>query len=385
MAHPAWLAAIEAGANLFAYDSGGKLGGMFNDFRWDLQRLLRWTPVGMIGLIAWAALLRSVQVGKRRSAGSWLVVLLTAGMVLFWLQSEQVRYWWPAALLLVLALLLVQIMARPRPVLELPDRREGGLWLLLLSLPFAFSFGTNMPVLWHSQAAALFVVLLLVVRLERLWQEGNLTTPMMGAALCLLCAPPLVFQLRAAFDPAYVYRLANSLMMQREPWKTPVGTVWVDEDTKRALADLQNAAQKAGLSEGESIMDFTGDGPGLVLALSGRPLGVPWLVGGYPDSARWAERLVQSLPSTKLQAAWLLSSPDNPRGIVGWSEMLTRKVGPSSHELVATLTVRAPSLWGKGAAPKATLCLWRPLNRTLSGARKAPSLIVENSCQVAME
>jgi hypothetical protein len=31
------------------------------------------------------------------------------------------------------------------------------------------------------------------------------------------------------------------------------------------------------------------------------------------------------------------------------------------------------------------LCLWRPLNRTLSGARKAPSLIVENSCQVAME
>ena len=164
------------------------------------------------------------------------------------------------------------------------------------------------------------------------------------------------------------------------PWKTSVGTVWVDAETGRALAGLQRASLQTGLAPGQAMLDFTGDGPGLVLALAGKPVGIPWLVGGYPDSPTWADRLVQSLPEEKLRRAWLLSSPDNPRAIPGWSAMLARKLGPGSHELAASLPVRAPSVWGKQPAPTATLCLWRPLSGKAAGAGLAPALAAPNPC-----
>jgi hypothetical protein len=141
-----------------------------------------------------------------------------------------------------------------------------------------------------------------------------------------------------------------------------VGTVWVDSKTRQALSNLQSAAQQSGLGAGAPMVDFTGDGPGLVLALAGRPVGVPWLVGGYPESETWAQRLLRSLPPAKLSEAWVLSSPDNPRAIPGWPALLADRIGPQTHELAASLIVRAPSAWGKDPAPEATVCLWRPRN-----------------------
>lgn len=360
LAHPNWIQTLQAGASLFSYDTGGKLGGMFNSFRWDIQRVLRWAPLALAGLAAWTFLVRLLWKKQKQAVAAWLAMLLLAGMVFAWLQKDQVRYWWPAALLLVSALYLMHRTVRQPAAAKGGERRELGLTILMFSLPFAFSFGTNMPVLWHSQAAAMFVVLILLVRLETMWQEGSINASMIGLAVCLLCFPPFVFQIRAAYDSASVYRLAGSLLSQSEPHMTPVGIVKVDIDTKRTFDNLKAAAQQAGLVPGQAILDFTGDGPGLVLALSGHPVGVPWLVGGYDNSTSWAGRLVESLPAATIRGAWLLTSPDNPRAIREWPAIISKKLGADSHELAAVLRVRAPSKWTKEAPSEATLCLWRP-------------------------
>lgn len=359
LVHPGWIGELKAGAALFSYDTGGKLGGMINDFRWDIQRLIRWSPVALAGLLAWAALVRWLRLDNR-PLRRWFILLPVAVVSLLWMTPSLVSYWWPAALMLVVALLLVQGSGRVTAALRPGSRCALALGVLLLSLPIAFSFGTNMSVLWHSQAAAMYAVVLLMVRFERLWQERKLTVPMLGAAMCLLCVPPVLFQARTLLDTSYTYRLPTAMPLQNQPWKTPVGTVWVDGRTARALSNLQDAAKSSGLAPGTPILDFTGDGPGLVLALSGRPVGVPWLVGGYPDSAKWAQRLLLSLPKEKLSGAWLLSSPDNPRAIPGWEALLHERMGLQTHELAARLIVNAPSAWGKDIAPDATLCLWRP-------------------------
>ncbi len=358
LAHPGWVASIQAGTSLFSYDKGDKLGGMINAFRWDLQRLLRWAPLAALALAGWTWALR--RPGRRAGTLDLLVIVLALVLAALWSWPDAVQYWWPAALVLAAALLLAQRAAQPRLALARADYAELGLWMLLLPLPFAISFGTNMSVFWHSQVSTMFVLLLLVLRLERLWQHGQIRAATVGIATLVLCMPPLAFQVRALFDGEHVYRQTAPMLAHDQARSTAVGTVWVDSATSSTLSALEQAAATSGMAAGQPVLDLTGDGPGLVLALAGKPVGVPWLVGGYPDSSIWAERLVQSLPAQQLQAAWLLTSPDNPRAIQGWSAIMARKLGPDSHELAATVTVRAASKWGRNPAPTATLNLWRP-------------------------
>lgn len=358
--NPHWIAQLQAGTSMFSYDSGGKLGGMFNDFRWDIQRMMKWSPVGLLLLAIWSAVLVVLRRRLNGFRAGPMIVAATALVAALWMWPDQVWWWWPAAALLLTAALLAELFARRRPFSGPADRKELKLWFLLLCLPFAFSFGTNMQVLWHSQVAAMFIVLLIVVRMERLWQCGQLSTPMAATALSLLCLPPLVFQERTLANASYTYRLPTSMLAQNKPQHTAIGNVLVDGDTSAALTALRTAAQRIGLDAGSPILDFTGDGPGLVVALAGRPVGIPWVVGGYPDSHIWAERLLRTLPASTLQSAWILSSPDNPRAIPGWQRIASRYAGVGSHELAAVIKIRAPSAWGKAPKPDATLCIWRP-------------------------
>lgn len=372
LTHPGWIAELQAGAALFSYDTGGKLGAMVKNFRWELQGLLRWSPAALAGLLVWGMLLRWLRARTSPAILGWLIVLPTAAVALLWMTPTLATYWWPASVLLIAMLLMVQLSGRDTLRLQPAERRELALWVLLLCLPFAVSFGTNMAVLWHSQLSAVYIVLMVMVRLERLWQNGNLRSPLLGAAMCLLMLPPLVFQVRPALDAAFTYRLPTSMRLQDKPWQTPVGTVWVDDQTRQALSNLRGAAQHSGLGAGAPMLDFTGDGPGLVVALAGRPVGVPWLVGGYPNSATWAQRLLSGLARGKLSEAWLLSSPDNPRAIPGWPALLAERIGPQTHVLASSFIVRAPSAWGEAPVPDATVCLWRPVSAAGLAAQAVP-------------
>lgn len=365
--NPGWVASLQAGVSLFSYDNGGKLGGMFNEFRWDLQRLAPWSPVAALGLAAWVWCVRRAT--QRRGLG-WLppvIVLALLGLVIVWGHAELSYRWWPWALIVALALGLVEWFSTGRVALTPQIRRELPLWMLLFLQPFAFSFGTSNSVLWHSQAAGVFVVLALVARLDGLGRAGLLPRPAVGLGLACLCLTPLWFQLHAAFDVKGTYRLADSLMAQTLPVQTPVGELLVDAATHADLMALQASAKQAGLAAGDPLLDFTGDGPGRVLAVGARPLGLPWLVGGYPESPRWAERLLGLIPAASLRSAWIFSSPDGPRTIGGWEPVLAAKLGESSHEVAAVIRLwRSAGFRGETSRP-ITLCLWRPRGAT-SGA-----------------
>ena len=109
------------------------------------------------------------------------------------------------------------------------------------------------------------------------------------------------------------------------------------------------------------MLDFTGDGPGWVFSLGGRPLGVPWLLGGYYGSDAAAALLLSRLPENALRRSWILSSETTSRRIEGWSQALANRLGAGSHELVATVQIRAPYIWPeRQVAARVELQLWRP-------------------------
>ena len=252
------------------------------------------------------------------------------------------------------------------------DACEWAMLALLLALPMACSFGTSMPVLEHSRTSAVLAIAAVLVRLVRMLHLRLLSPSALAVCLALIAIPTLVIQVQAASDAKRTYRQNEALGAQHLP--VHVGAVGagllVDAKTQAALANAITTARGAGLAAGATVLDFTGEGPGIVYALGLRPLGVAWLLGGYPNSSAWAGRVVDRLSDAELKSAWVLSSPDNPRAISGWAALLTPRVGAGSHELVATVRVPAPSRWG-GKVDTASLQMWRPKAQPAPAASEA--------------
>ena len=63
---------------------------------------------------------------------------------------------------------------------------------------------------------------------------------------------------------------------------------FVDEATADYVVGLQQIALDADWEQGTHLIDLTGASPGAVVVLDGRAPGVPWLLGGYEGSDRFA-------------------------------------------------------------------------------------------------
>lgn len=362
--HPQWLDMLLKGvATQGAIGSHGPLdlaGGLWSNILEMLPQLLPLAVVaegGVVWLIKW--------VGPASSAGiSALVTAIVGGCALGLILGSP-HWWLPLLALTTLLLWSVEFFCCKQKKSKRDGAIDFTLMALLIAMPLAYSFGTNMSVLDHSQMAAVFPVMAIALRLNRLARLGILRQPALVVCLTALCLPPLALQVRAATDVDYTYRQLSALGEQTIPVQLgPVGTtLLVDAETRKSLNAVIDAARAAGFVTGEAILDFTGDGPGLVYALGGRPLGRAWLLGGLPGSSAVAANMIASLPEETLRSAWLLSSDNNPRAIKAWTQMLEARVGPGTHALVATVTIRAPYHWGERGPDRLTVHIWEPLRR----------------------
>ncbi len=138
----------------------------------------------------------------------------------------------------------------------------------------------------------------------------------------------------------------------------------VDSITENDVEAVKRDFQSAGFKAGEGIIDFAGDSPGIVFAVAGRPLGVPWMLGGYPGSADAASFVLEKLSTEQLRKAWILSSEENPRRIEHWQDLLRKRLGGSCFETAATLRMRPTYSWSgplRSTTEPIELTLWRPL------------------------
>ena len=85
--------------------------------------------------------------------------------------------------------------------------------------------------------------------------------------------------------------------------------VKVDARTLAYFSAFQVAAAREGLPEGMPIIDLTGQGPGMVLALRGTAPGVPWLHYGGDNVMAFSRLMLSQVPVERLRAAWVVTSP----------------------------------------------------------------------------
>ncbi len=356
---PGWVQVLRDGVTLTTTLDGRYSSIPFANLRdAALRGAVRLLPLLALGALPFAFIVR--RWGRtHRALLSGLVVALVTGIMLTIQLQGYGKSWW-ALLLFGTAMLAWAERACCTPAARNPAAL--GLSALLFALPVAYSIGTNGSLPAHTQMAAVFGVVAMMLPLQRLWVAGLIHRSALALALAVLCLPTLVSQWRSLTEPDFTYRLRTGLLGQRLPLVLGAAgdALRVDEVTRDNIAAFSHAMHAAGYVAGEPILDVTGDGPGLVYALGGRPVGTAWLIGGYAGSERVAMLVLNSVPAATLRQAWVVSADDNPRALPSWAAMLRERVGGPSHMLAGTMPYWAQYRWDGKSVEPLTLSLWRP-------------------------
>jgi hypothetical protein len=358
---PGWLPSLREGIEIMRMRGGYGALELLNRVRWDIQHALISGGAWLLLFGVLFAVVRRKLGADSRGAISLLSLVLVGASMAVVTGERDTRLWLFAMAATSLGLWSLELLGRPGRTAR-NDRTELALMALLLFLPVAFSFGTNMSVLTHSAIAAVFAYCAVYLRLYRLWHQGMLTHSALAASVSLLCVPALAAQVLALTDVGYTYRQLSPLGEQHVPVAlgTPATVLRVDPRTEKSLKDISAMVQTAGFKPGQDVLDFTGDGPGFIYAVGAKPLGSPWMIGGYSGSGATASRIIEKVNAASIRGAWLLTSTNNPLRLMDWESRLARLVGPNSHKMVASIDIANPYRWNNDAPETVNLQLWKP-------------------------
>ncbi len=322
----------------------------------------RLLPALALATLAFAFVVR--RWGRRqRAVLSFVVVALVAGIMVTILRQGYGKSWWVLLAFGTGLLWLAERLCRETPLPRWHDvRGVAGLSVLLFALPVCYSIGTNGSLPAHTQMAAAFAVMALMLPLRRLHALGLIHGAALAATLALLGLPMLIGQWRALEDPGSTYRLRSGLLQQDRA--LAMGghgqSLKLDALTHDGLAELQARMAAAGYRPGDPVIDATGDGPGLVYALAGRPLGVAWMIGGYAGSECIAARILDQVPVAELRRAWIISADDNPRAIQALPRLVLERTGAPGPQRADSVRLVAQYRWDGLPPEPITMTLWKP-------------------------
>lgn len=363
LAQPQWLDALMSGVRLTAVLDSHFASVPLETLRKAVSRgAIRLLPTLILAALVFGYAAK--RWGKaHRAVLSSLVVLLVACIMLTIQLQGYGKSWWALLAFGTALMWLAERLCRDRPMPQWSDvRGVSGLSILLFVLPVCYSVGTNGSLPAHTQMAAVFAVVAMMLPLRRLHSLELIHGGAVMAVLTMLSLPMLVSQLRSLGDSAFTYRLRTGLLDQK--FALELGAhrrpLHLDASTHDSLSELQHRMLELGYQIGQPILDATGDGPGLVYALGGRPLGVAWLLGGYPGSERVAARLLDGLSVVDLRRAWLLSAADNPRALRALPQMIRERTGEPGPQPVASVRFLAQNRWDGLPPQPLTLTLWKP-------------------------
>lgn len=370
VANPSWTKVVGNGLSMLAaYGSHGDgVGSMAHLLAWQIKSMLA-SGAPAAGALALVCLSISWVARRWRVSGLGVVEVVAVGAVVWFILGISDREgWWLLAVVALGAMLIrLTVCVDPDEMVLAPQARQMLPCLaMLMCTPFALSFGTNNSIAIHASINAVFAGMALVACLCALRASGRLGGPGAAVALATLAVPGVFTQWRASVDVESTFRLTSPLSAQVHRVSVGLGAheLLVDEKMRASLGGLYDTARAAGWKPGATMLDLTGDGPGWVYALGATPLGVPWLLGGYPGSSAAASQLVTRAGADRLREAWLLTSDDNPRRIGDWSSILQSKLGKDSHIEVGTFRVHSTYRAPREPRDTWTLRLWRPASKT---------------------
>lgn len=247
------------------------------------------------------------------------------------------------------------------PVARTASGREVILGAAILLMPLAYSFGTNNSLLRHMGMAGVFPSLLIVSRLRAMRRDSLLKGWALLAGLCAVAVVPAEIFVRQWSNASYTYRLgtplrAQTVQLPRNP--AHIETL-VDASMAEAVAGFLRLAAAAGIHSGSAVLDFTGQGPGLVALTGAKPIAASWIAGGGGfDGASAAKLAVSMVDPAALRSAWLLSSDDSFARVASWREIVASRLGEFPFEQAGRVSIPDPTSSDKNV--RMSISIWKP-------------------------
>ena len=183
------------------------------------------------------------------------------------------------------------------------------LFILILG-SFAYKFGSGNQIIHVMSGSMIFIVTPLIV-LNFIFDQRmkiKIFTALSGLILSIFIYHSLYY----AYE--HPYRLITNITGQNKKVAL-LGSLEVDETTKLYIENIQKIAfENKEKNEKISLIDMTGGSPGANVILDAKLFGVQWLLGAYPGSNGFAERILKPYQGTnRLKKAWVLVAPKGVR------------------------------------------------------------------------
>jgi hypothetical protein len=348
-----------------ALDKGSDLHGIATSVLHPFWPDTRWRiwPALLVGSVLFALAAEALEVGRIHRTPRWLpaaviqaVILVLFGAVVAFSRALDpccvVGGWpgyraWNFPVLLVACAAGLVVLWNRNTLAPASLRRAVAASAVLAAVPFAYSIGTDITLLFHMSGASVFwaAAAMVLAAVDR--ETGSLAWTRTSAVLC--CVATAAMLAGMSVNPG---RMGLPLWQQTEP--VAIGpdraSLLLDRGTAEYFRALQESAATNGFAPGTPVVDLSGEGPGAAFAIGGEALSIPWLLSDGPDPAAASRLALSHVPHDELSRAWVITSPERVAKAGLTLEPLDVPF-PSGYRLL--FVARQPELgW--------TQMLWRP-------------------------
>lgn len=281
----------------------------------SLMFRIDWLPtsrsqLATAALMATALLLSTLTCTTHKSLSSLAlaaVLIVTIAIALWGANPVSIE---PSTLFLVPAFTCLGVtFYREGRVLRTHARTSIVLALIFVLLPHLTALGSNGNYWAIGSTAAVFWMLAMVAFLSPLAQEGR------GVATLLPVTVWAQFLTASVVNAGMVKPFWQVKDLRAYTAIMPVpggGKLVLSQRFRDYLTTARTQARAAGLHVGTPVIDLS-HSPTLLYVLETRPLGLPWLIGGFPGSNRVAMEALGLENCTDLANAWVLIAPEGRR------------------------------------------------------------------------
>ncbi len=238
-----------------------------------------------------------------------------------------------------LSALIVICMFKITSIVYNTSRHNWITALFFLLLPYASAIGTGNNYWLQSQLASVFwviaglIIIMPAISSKTGWQI--LLPAAIGSQLITIAL------LQSAIE--FPYRQPQSLPRYNNNASIGVSrsNILLTKDWASDLINATKSAELNGFKSNTPMIDLTGLSAGLVYAIGGKPIGQPWMMGGYAGSAQFAIAALNRVNCNEIAEAWIILEPENTRHI---SSQILENFGINvdrDYRVVAELNVPA--------------------------------------------
>jgi hypothetical protein len=209
------------------------------------------------------------------------------------------------------ACLFVIIILMLNNIIKIHDVHLG-LLLVFLILPYIFALGTGNNYWRQSGAVSLFWLISGFVLIIPLCVQQKLYQPIIF--LVLLSQLITSIYIKELIEKPYRYnqplRLDDSRIVINDKHQ-----LILSKEFAKYINDTRKVAAQSGFAKGVSIIDLSGQSPGLLYLLGAKSIGTAWNIGGYKGSLDMAKAKFNLVDCADIANAWVLYESKGPRSI----------------------------------------------------------------------